>query len=251
MLPGRHHLGGGAGSEGMMEHEAFQWFSMVPEDWRPIAVGLLVVGLLFAFTARVAARLADVDAAVVPDEGVSARSVAEAFVEAMVALAKSAIPDHTERYVPLLAAFFAFILTANLLGLVPGFVPATSSFNVTFALGLVSFVAYHAYGVRAQGGGSYLKHFLGPIWWLGPLMLLIEMFSHAFRPVSLGIRLYANMFADHTVVEIFTELTWYVVPVAFLLLGTFVALVQAFVFTMLSAIYISGAVSHAHGHDDL
>src|SRR5262249_52484287 len=135
MLPGRHHLGCGAGSEGMME-ESFEWFSAVPEDWRPIAVGLLVVGLLLAFTMRVASRLAATDAALVPDEGVSARSVAEAFVEGMVALAKSAIPEHTERYVPLLAAFFAFILTANLLGLVPGFTPATSSFNVTFALGL-------------------------------------------------------------------------------------------------------------------
>jgi F-type H+-transporting ATPase subunit a len=137
---------------------------------------------------------------------------------------------------------------ANVLGLVPGFAPPTSSFNITFALGCVAFGAYHAYGVKAQGFGNYLKHFLGPVLFIAPLMLVIEIFSHAFRPVSLGVRLYANMFADHTVIEIFTGLTYAVIPVAFYGLGFFVCLVQSFVFTMLSAIYISGAVAHG-GHE--
>jgi F-type H+-transporting ATPase subunit a len=182
-----------------------------------------------------------------PDDGMSARSIGEAFVEGMIGLAQSAIPDHPERYVPLLGSFFAFILLANCLGLVPGFAPPTYTFNVTFALGCVAFGAYHAYGIMEQGAGNYLKHFFGPVLVIAPLMLVIELFSHAFRPVSLGVRLYANMFADHTVIEIFTGLTKVVIPVAFYLLGFFVCVVQAFVFTMLSAIYISGAVTHAHG----
>jgi len=81
---------------------------------------------------------------------------------------------------------------------------------------------------------------------LAPLMLLVEIFSHAFRPISLGIRLFANMFADHQVVNIFTDLTKVGVPVIFYLLGTFVSVVQAFVFTMLTAIYIALAISHDH-----
>ena len=92
---------------------------------------------------------------------------------------------------------------------------------------------------------KYLKHFLGPIAVLAPLMLVVDVFSNLFRPISLGIRLFANMFADHQVVEIFTSLTKFGVPVVFYLLGAFVAVVQAFVFTMLSAIYLALAVSHA------
>ena len=236
-----------------MEHHPFTWISAISSlsgAWEHLAASALVALLLLAFGFKVRTRLANTEAALVPEDGLTARNVAEAFVEAIVGIAKSAIPDNPERYVPLLAALFAFILVANVLGLVPGFVPPTSVFNITFALGCVSFGAYHAYGVKAQGLGSYLKHFLGPVLFIAPLMLVIEMFSHAFRPVSLGVRLYANMFADHTVIEIFTELTKVLIPVAFYALGFFVCIVQSFVFTMLSAIYISGAVSHGHGPDE-
>jgi F-type H+-transporting ATPase subunit a len=163
----------------------------------------------------------------------------------MNGLAEGVLGHHYHQYVPLLAAFFAYILISNLLGLVPGIVPPTSHFQITFALGLVSFAAYHAYGLKAQGA-SYLKHFLGPLMLLAPLMLPIELVSHMFRPVSLGIRLYANMYADHEVIGIFTALTKVVVPVIFYVLGAFVCVVQAFVFTMLTAIYISLGVSHDH-----
>jgi F-type H+-transporting ATPase subunit a len=235
-----------------MEH-GFSWFGTLVGlhgGWEHVGTALLVTALLLVFGSKVRASFADTDLAIMPDEGVSARSIGEVFVEAIMGIARSAIPDHPERYVPLLATFFAYILLANVLGLVPGFSPPTSSFNITFALGCVSFGAYHAYGVKAQGFGSYLKHFLGPVLFIAPLMLVIEMFSHAFRPISLGVRLYANMFADHTVIEIFTGLTKAVIPVAFYALGFFVCIVQSFVFTMLSAIYISGAVSHEHGHEE-
>ena len=236
-----------------MEHHPFTWLGTIGHlqgAWEHLGAAALVTVLLIVFAVKVRGSLANTEAALTPEDGTTARNVAEAFVEAIIGLAKSAIPDDAERYVPLLATFFAFILMSNVLGLVPGFAPPTSTFNITFALGCVSFGAYHAYGVKAQGLGSYLKHFLGPVLFIAPLMLVIEIFSHAFRPVSLGVRLYANMFADHTVIEIFTDLTKVLIPVAFYGLGFFVCIVQSFVFTMLSAIYISGAVAHGHGHED-
>ena len=158
-------------------------------------------------------------------------------------IAEGVIGHHYERYVPLLATFFVFILLSNLLGLIPGFSPPTSNVNTTFALGIVSFLAYNYYGLR-EGGLKYLKHFMGPMLVLAPLMVLIELMSHSFRPLSLGIRLFANMFADHELITIFTGLTKVGVPVIFYFLGLLVCVVQAFVFTMLTAVYISLAVSH-------
>ena len=135
-----------------MEHPPFTWFSLIARgEWEHVATSGLAAVILVGFALLARKALADTEAAIVPDRGITVRSVAEAFVEAMVALARAAIPEHCERYVPLLASFFAFILVANVIGLVPGFTPPTSSFNVTFALGLVSFGAYHAYGVKAQG----------------------------------------------------------------------------------------------------
>ena len=226
-----------------MEH-GFTWLGSLglPDA---IATSLLVAMGLILFAVVVRGRLVAAVQSVEPEDGVTLRNVAEAFVEAIQGLAEGVIGHGAEKYVPLLATFFIFILISNLLGLVPGFAPPTSNFNITFALGVVSFVAYNYYGVRAHGVG-YAKQFLGPMLLLAPLMLLVEIFSHAFRPISLGIRLFANMFADHKVVEMFTNLTKVGVPVIFYLLGSFVSVVQAFVFTMLSAIYIALAISHDH-----
>jgi F-type H+-transporting ATPase subunit a len=227
------------------EQHPFTWLSAVPFP-ETITTGLLVAVVLLAFASHVRRRLADTEVAITPDDGVSARNLAEVIVEFIRDLATGVIGHHAERYVPLLASFFIFILVANLIGLIPGFAGPTADFNITFGLGVVSFLAYHAYGMQAQGAGAYLRHFLGPVLMLAPLMLVVEVFGHAFRPISLGIRLFANMFADHKVLEIFTNLTQYVVPVAFYVLGAFVCVVQAFVFTLLSAIYIALAVAHDH-----
>ena len=227
-----------------MEHKAFTWFGLLPGPENVMAAGL-VAGLLLAFAAFVHPRLAATEEAIAPEEGVTARNLAEVFVESISGLTEGAIGHGYERYVSLLAAFFAFILVSNLIGLVPGFAPPTSDFNITLALGFVSFVAYHAAGMREHGLG-YLRQFLGSVVFLYPLMLVVELFTHLFRPVSLAIRLFANMTADHEVVTIFTGLTHAVIPVAFYVLGAFVAVVQAFIFTMLSAIYIALAVSHEH-----
>ena len=227
-----------------MEHEAFTWLGALglPEK---MATAGLVGGLLIVFAALVHGKLAATESALDPDDGITARSTAEAFVEAISGLAENVLGHGAERYVPLLASFFIFILICNLIGLVPGFSPPTADLNVTFGLGVVSFIAYHVYGAR-EHGVKYVKQFLGSVAFLMPLMLIVDLFSHAFRPVSLGVRLYANLFADHMVVEMFTGLMKVGIPVAFYFLGAFVSVVQAFVFTILSAIYIALAVSHEH-----
>jgi len=227
-----------------MEQEPFTWLGALglPEK---IATAGLVAGLLVVFAALVSRKLGATDAALEPEDGITARNLAESLVEAISGLAEGVIGHGAQRYVPLLASFFVFILACNLIGLVPGFSPPTSDFNITFGLGLVSFVAYQVAGAR-EHGLRYVKQFLGSVVLLYPLMLVVELFSHVFRPVSLGIRLFANMVADHQVVEIFTGLTKIGIPVAFYALGAFVCVVQAFVFTMLSAIYIALAVSHDH-----
>jgi F-type H+-transporting ATPase subunit a len=230
-----------------MEH-SFTWLSTLPfvRDHRVpenAMASILVTLVLMGFAFFLRPRLSKIEEAVQPEDGVSARNIGEQFVEMISGIAEGVIGHHYERYVPLLASFFAFILLSNLLGLLPGFSPPTSNVNTTFALGLVSFLAYNFYGLR-EGGLKYLKHFMGPMLILAPLMVFIEIMSHAFRPLSLGIRLFANMFADHELISIFTGLTKIGVPVLFYCLGLLVCVVQAFVFTMLTAVYITLAVSH-------
>lgn len=230
-----------------MEHP-FTWLSTLPfvrDHSVPehSVAAIIITLLLLAFGLMMGSKLSNVDQAMNPEDGVTGRNLGEQFVEMISGIAEGVIGHHYERYVPLLATFFIFILLSNLLGLIPGFSPPTSNVNTTFALGIVSFLAYNYYGLK-EGGLKYLKHFMGPMLVLAPLMVLIELMSHSFRPLSLGIRLFANMFADHELITIFTGLTKIGVPVLFYFLGLLVCVVQAFVFTMLTAVYISLAVSH-------
>jgi F-type H+-transporting ATPase subunit a len=132
-------------------------------------------------------------------------------------------------------------------GVLPGVVPATENFNTTLALGIFSFLVYNFMGIKDAGMG-YLKHFFGPIIWLAPIMFVIELISHFVRPLSLGLRLSKVMLGDHTVVGIFMDLVPIGVPVPFFLLGLFVGFVQAFVFTLLSMVYIALATAHDEEH---
>ncbi len=160
-------------------------------------------------------------------------------------LSDGIIGKEGRKYVPLFGSLFIFILLANILGLVPGFAPPTSNFFTNLGLGLVVFVAYNYFGVR-EHGAKYFKQFMGPMLLLAPLFILIEFFSHVFRPISLSIRLFGNMFGDHLVLEIFSELTKVVIPVVFYILGALVSVIQAAVFTILSVIYVAMAISHEH-----
>jgi len=169
----------------------------------------------------------------------------EMLVEIVLGLSDSIIGKNGRKYVPLFGTLFIFILIANLSGLIPGVTPPTSSFFVNLGMGLVVFVAYHYFGVRANGA-HYIKQFMGPMLMLAPLLFVIELFSHIFRPVSLSIRLFGNMFGDHLVLETFSNLTKLVIPVAFYILGTLVSVIQAAVFTILTVIYVAMAISHEH-----
>jgi F-type H+-transporting ATPase subunit a len=238
-----------------METHPITWVSLIPglnglpaHTVHATLVMLLIVG--FALVARrqlAAARAAGTD--LVPDEGLTARNLAELLVGGIQSMADGVLGERGRAYVPLFGTFFIFILISNLMGLLPGFAPPTSDFNVTFGLGVASFVAYNAIGIRTQGVVDYFKHFVGPIWWLGVLMVPLELIDNLVRPVSLALRLFGNMTGDHLVLEIFTDLTKLFIPVLFYMLGAFVSLIQAFVFTLLTVIYVSLAIGHGHEHD--
>ncbi|HEX8491589.1 MAG TPA: F0F1 ATP synthase subunit A [Pyrinomonadaceae bacterium] len=165
------------------------------------------------------------------------------------------IGPHGLKYFPVVATFAVLILVSNLLGFFPLFKTPTASTSVTFALGISSFLYYNYIGIKENGLFGHLKHFAGPIWWIAPLIFLIEIIGNLVRPLSLGLRLFGNMFADEAVSEnianLFPGKTNWIVPVFLMPLGLFVALIQTFVFTLLSMVYIS-EVSHApHGdHGD-
>ena len=232
-----------------MEHP-FTWVSVIPGlSALPehAATSLLVASTLILFAYLANRQLATASDAAIPDDSLTLRNLAELLVEGVTGMAEGVLGHQGRRYVPFYGSFFLFILCANLIGLVPGFAPPTSNFNVTFALGVTSFIAYNVYGFREQGV-DYLKHFVGPIWWLGILMVPLELIDNFVRSFSLALRLFGNMTGDHVVLEIFTDLTKVVVPVVFYALGAFVSLIQAFVFTLLSLVYVSLAVGHGDHH---
>jgi F-type H+-transporting ATPase subunit a len=206
-----------------------------------IVMGLLLIFGFFA--ARSVRRTKD---PVVPDEGVSLRSMSEMLVEWLDGTVHDVVEQHGYRaMVPFFGCLFMFILACNFFGLIPGMEPPTGDSDITFGLGAVAFVYFIVQGFRANGI-RYLRSFLGPVLFLAPLMLPIELADNLFRPFSLGIRLYANMFADHTVLGIFTGLTKLVVPLAFYALGAIVCIIQALIFVILSISYVRLAASHEH-----
>lgn len=233
-----------------MEHHIFLWVEHIPGlSLLPghIATSLLVSVALILFAYMAKRQLAAADDVAVPDDSLTCRNMAELLTQGISDMAEGVLGDRAQKYVHLYGSFFLFILIANLSGLLPGFSPPTSNFNVTLALGVLSFVAYNFYAFQEQGL-AYLKHFVGPIWWLGILMVPLELIDNFVRPFSLSLRLFGNMTGDHVVLEIFTDLTKVVIPVVFYALGAFVSLVQAFVFTLLSMVYVSLAVSHDEHH---
>jgi F-type H+-transporting ATPase subunit a len=160
-------------------------------------------------------------------------------------LGKDIIGHGFEKYLALLLTIFLFVLLGNLEGIVPGLGSPTGYISGNMAIGLIVFVLYNVAGIKEHGAG-YIKQFAGPFLWLAPMFLLIELISHIARPVSLAMRLLINVFADHMILDIFTGLTYLGFPVALAFFGLLVAFVQSFVFTLLTSIYISMAVSHDH-----
>ncbi len=150
-----------------------------------------------------------------------------------------------KHYLTLIGSLFLFILVCNLQGLIPGFDSPTANINTTLALALVSFAATHYIGVKRHGF-KYIKHFMGPMWALAPLMLPIELISHLARVMSLTFRLFGNMVAKHKLLLVLALLAPYIAPVPILGLGLLVSFVQALVFTLLTMLYLSGSIEEAH-----
>jgi F-type H+-transporting ATPase subunit a len=233
-----------------------------------VAFGWLVIALLIAVALAVPRR-----PALVPR---GLQNAAEAVLDFVLALIDDVIGPDGRRFLPLIATLGLFIFASNLLGLVPGFTAPTDNVNTTAACAIVVFFAYHWIGIRQQGLGPYLKHFAGPMPALAPLMIPIEVISHLARPLSLTLRLFGNMLGGHILLSIVFFMTvglstWAlsgaagviglviggvgtVATILFIVgflfpLKLLVAFLQAFIFCMLSMLYIAGALEAEHGHE--
>ena len=191
-----------------------------------------------------AAVSASGDAGLLPPPRLGLRGLYEVLSDMIFNLMTSVMGEKLARkYLPIIGTFFLFILFSNLLALIPGFLPPTDTLKTNLVLAVPIFVFTHYFGVR-EHGLKYFKHFLGPVWWLAWLMLPIEIVSHIARPVSLAMRLLGNIAADHAVVLAFFAIFPILLPLPFLLMGVFVSVVQAVVFSLLATVYINQAVAH-------
>ena len=152
----------------------------------------------------------------------------------------------SRKHIVLFETLFVFLLLSNMLGIVPGFMSPTQVVYVPVGCALVAFLYYNYVGVRKNGLGKYLLHFVGPIPVMAPLMIPIEIISHLARPLSLTIRLFANMYAGEQVTLVFLSLTYLVIPAAFMGLHVFVGVLQAYIFVLLTMMYIAGATAEEH-----
>ncbi len=149
------------------------------------------------------------------------------------------------KFFPLIATLGLYILTSNLLGLLPGFESPTANLNTTVSMAVVVFVMTHVVGIRAHGL-KYVKHFMGPVWWLTPLMMPIESICHLSRPLSLSVRLFGNIMGEDIVLAVVLLLVPLLVPLPVFVLMIFTSLIQTLVFMLLTMMYIAGAMEEAH-----
>ena len=174
-----------------------------------------------------------------------AQHIAEMTEEFVTSQTEPIIGHQYVSYLPFLTAVVLFVLVNNLIGLLPDVDTPTSAPVVPLGLALITFAYYHLHGLKANKSG-YVKQFLGPLWWIAPLMLPIELISHLARILSLTIRLFANMFASDLLILIFFSLFPLILPLPFIGLHLMVSLIQAYVFMLLSSIYIGQAIAHEH-----
>ena len=226
----------------------FNWTQLIPQVGHHyihvatlIVTGVVLIAL--AFVGRLA--LGGPGSRVVPASTFGVKGIFEALTEFVANMAEEVIGEEGRKFVPMFAALFLTVFLGNLFGLMPGWTPPTDNMNTTLAMGLFMFIVYNALGIK-EHGIAYVKQFWGPVALLGPLMLVVEIISHLVRPFSLGLRLYANMMADHILVGVFYGIFKFFLPLPIMALGLFVCFMQAFVFMLLGMIYISMATSHDH-----
>src|SRR5512135_1644608 len=208
---------------GIPEHVTYSWLAMA-----------ILIGLSLA--ARFSLK---------KDAPTGVQNLLETVVGGLENFVVDIMGPEGRHYLSLVGSLFLFILVCNLLGLIPGFDSPTANINTTLALALVSFTATHYIGIKRHSIG-YIKHFMGPMWGLAPLMLPIELISHLARVMSLTFRLFGNMVAKHKLLLVLALLAPYIAPVPILGLGLLVSFVQALVFTLLTMLYLSGSIEEAH-----
>jgi F-type H+-transporting ATPase subunit a len=175
-----------------------------------------------------------------------AQNVSELIVSGMEEFMVDITGEEGRWLFPLAGTVFLYVFIGNLIGLVPGFFPPTANLNTTASIALVVFTFTHIIGIKYHGA-AYIKHFMGPVWWMSPLIFVIEIIGHFARILSLSFRLFGNMMGHEIVLGILFGLAGaFFAPLPIMALGIFVAFVQAFVFFLLSVIYFTGAMEHAH-----
>jgi F-type H+-transporting ATPase subunit a len=218
-----------------------------------IAVVLLVLGGL-----AVRKRLSGAGGGIVPDEGISVRNILEVVVEVLSGQARSIMGDDYRSYFPVVGSIFFFILVSNLMGLLPGVGGATTDVNTALSWAIISFVVYNYVGIKKHGF-HYIYQFMGPVLMereiggtryhirmLTPIFLPLELVLHGARILTLTVRLVANMFSDHKVIVVWIGIFPYAIPAVFMGLGLIVSVLQAFVFSLLTMIYIGLALADDH-----
>lgn len=224
--------------ETFIGHHAPTWTS-----WEPMAAASLVV-LLILFLASVVRSRIGGDNALIPEDRLTLRTFTEVFLGYFYDLAKSIMDaERAKKYFPIIGGSALFVFFSNVLALIPGMPVATSSLGITAGCALVVFVMFNLYGLKEQGMG-YLKHLMGPVWYLSWLIFPVEVISLCVRPITLAVRLMLNMAVDHLILGIFLSLVALLVPLPVMLLGCLVVLVQTLVFTLLTCIYIDLATAH-------
>ncbi len=230
--------------------------SVLGHENEAIYSGIVIIGVISLVALKAKSSLEEAKDPVIPDDKLSFRSFGELIAGFILNLGDSVMGVHNRKYLPFVGSVFFYILFLNLFGLIPGFHGPTGGSmekNLMFNLGiaLVVFLAYHFWGIKEVGIVNYVKHFFGspellkfPLIFIGLFICVVEVVSHFVRMLSLSMRLYGNITGDHLVLGSFTEMAPLLVPVIFYLMGFFVACMQAFVFSILTMIYISFATAH-------
>jgi len=221
-----------------MEGRIWLFFQFLGHD--PM-VQLVVHTIISAVLALLVAKLATRNLQIVPS---GCQNVMEATVSGILYIGKDVADENVARkYLALAGSLAIFIFMGNLIGIIPGFESPTGNVNLTLTLALIVFLYYHYEGIKAQGLGHYIAHFAGPVKWLAPLMFPVEILSHFSRIISLAFRLFGNIKGDDLFLLVLLMLAPYVFPLAGYALLTFSAFLQAFVFMVLTYVYLYGAVT--------
>ncbi|OFZ36829.1 MAG: ATP synthase F0 subunit A [Bdellovibrionales bacterium RIFOXYD12_FULL_39_22] len=227
-------------------------------------LALVLVGIMLTALGVVyRLKLSKVENIIIPDKGITTRNIVEALGQFIYNQCQAIMGENNaKKYFPLMITFFILIFASNLLGLIPGLIPPTDHLSTTLALGVISFLYYNYIGCKEQGVINYIKHFAGPVWYAAVLIFPLEIVSNIFRPFTLALRLRGNMMGDHLVLQVFSEIIpnklppianqimAVLAPMPFFLLGMLVCFIQAFVFTMLSIVYIGLVANAHHDHDE-